>query len=101
VGLGVGLFLIAIGAILTWAVRNPENGSVNVHVMGVILMLVGLAGFLLSLLFWESWAGRGLWMRRHYVTTEAAPRRHRGWWGPRRRTYAEEAPAPPPSAPPD
>ena len=66
-GIGVGLFLIAVGAILTWAVSNPSDGSVNVHVVGVILMCVGLAGMLLSLLFWESWAGRGMWHRRAYA----------------------------------
>lgn len=108
-GLGAGMFLVAIGAILTWAVKNPEDGTVNVHVVGVILMVVGLAAFLLSLLFWESWAGVGyVTRRRRYVAGEDVPGRG-GYWGRRgtrrRTTYVEEVPPeapppPPPDAPP-
>jgi Domain of unknown function (DUF6458) len=57
-GLGVSLVLIAIGAILTWAV-NAEVSGVDIQVIGVILMIVGLVGFLMSLLFWSSWGGWG------------------------------------------
>lgn len=102
-GLGAGMFLVAIGAILTWAVKNPENGTVNVHTVGVILMLVGLAAFLLSLLFWESWAGGGYWRRRFVEEGPAAARRgYWGRWGTRRRTtYVEDVPAEPPPSPPE
>jgi hypothetical protein len=55
-GLGVSLVLIAVGAILTWAV-NADPEGLNVTAIGVILMIVGLVGFLLSLLFWSSWGG--------------------------------------------
>ena len=85
-GLGAGIFLIAIGAILTWAVRNPSGSAVDVHVVGVILMLVGLASALLSLLFWQSWAGGGYWIRRGH------PQRY----ARRRTTYVEEEAPPPP-----
>jgi hypothetical protein len=104
-GFGVGIFLIAVGAILTWAVRNPADSSVNVHVVGVILMLVGLAGFLFSLLFWESWAGPGYWLARRRYAAGTYPA-SRWYWSPvwsryRPRTYVEEGPpAPPPNAPP-
>ncbi|MFN2468201.1 MAG: hypothetical protein ABR521_08770 [Gaiellaceae bacterium] len=73
VGAGAGIFLIAIGAILTWAVKNPESGDVNVHVIGVILMCAGVAGVLLSLLFWESWVGPGRWVRRRTYAAPVAP----------------------------
>lgn len=53
----VSLFLIALGAILTWAVTASTNG-LNIHVVGVVLMLVGLVGFLLDMLFWASWGPR-------------------------------------------
>jgi hypothetical protein len=86
-GLGAGIFLVAIGAILAWAVRNPHDSVVNVHVVGVILMLVGLASVLLSILFWQSWAGWGYWSRRA----------HPGPYARRRTTYVEEEP---PDAPP-
>lgn len=99
-GLGVGILLVGLGAILTWAVKNPESGTINVHVVGVIVMLVGVAGFALSLFFWESWAGWGRMQRRRYMA-EAAPVR-RGWsfyGGRRRATYVEEGPPVPPAAP--
>jgi hypothetical protein len=75
-GLGVGIFLIAVGAILTFAV-NATSSSVNVDAVGWILMGVGLAGVLISLLFWQSWAGPGYWSSR------------------RRTTYVDDGPAPP------
>ena len=49
-GLGVGIFLIAIGAILTFAV-NSTSGAVDIHTVGWILMVVGLASVLLSMIF--------------------------------------------------
>jgi hypothetical protein len=55
VGIGASLFLIAIGAILTWAVEWSVSG-LDLNVVGVILMVVGILGLLLSLLFWSSFA---------------------------------------------
>lgn len=57
-GIGVSLILIAVGAILTWAVTAEVSG-VEVQTVGVILMVVGLAGGLISLMFWSSWGGFG------------------------------------------
>ena len=57
-GLGVGIFLIAVGAILAFAV-NATTSGVNVHAVGWILMAVGLLSILLSMVFWQSWAGPG------------------------------------------
>lgn len=54
-GIGVSLFLIAIGAILTWAVNITTSG-IDLNVVGVILMVVGVLGLLMSLLFWSSFA---------------------------------------------
>ena len=67
-GLGVSIFLIAIGAILAFAVNaDPEGFSVDT--VGWILMGVGLAGALLSMIFWSSWAGPGYWSERRRRTT--------------------------------
>jgi Domain of unknown function (DUF6458) len=49
--IGASLFIIAIGAILTFAVTDNLSG-VNVHVVGVILMLVGIVGLVLELMLW-------------------------------------------------
>ena len=65
-GLGVGIFLTAIGAILAFAV-NAEVSGVNIHTVGWILMIVGIAGVVLSMIFWSSWGGVGGGRRRTYV----------------------------------
>jgi Domain of unknown function (DUF6458) len=66
-GLGVSIFLVAVGAILTWAVTAEVQG-LDIQVVGVILMFTGVLGFLLSLLFWSSWGGPGYFGRRRRVT---------------------------------
>lgn len=48
--IGGSLFLIALGAILKFAVTDSVNG-INLGTVGVILMIVGLIGLVLSL-FW-------------------------------------------------
>lgn len=57
-GISVSLILIAIGAILTWAVSADVTG-VDLQTVGVILMVVGAVGGLISLAFWSSWGGFG------------------------------------------
>ena len=64
-GFGVSLILIAVGAVLTWAVHSTSS-AVDVNTVGVILMIVGLVGFLLSLAFWSTWWGPG-YFRRSYA----------------------------------
>lgn len=48
-GVGGGLFLVAIGAVLTWGVNASVSG-VNIHTIGVILMIVGAVGVFLDLI---------------------------------------------------
>ena len=62
-GLGVGIFLIAAGAVLAFAVHITNTGAVDLHTIGWILMIVGALGTLLSLIFWSSWAGPGYFSR--------------------------------------
>lgn len=57
-GLGTSIFLIAVGAILDFAVHVSSN-AFNVNTVGLILMIVGAFGVLLSLFFWNSWGGFG------------------------------------------
>ena len=57
-GLGVSIFLIAVGAILTWAVNATVSG-LEIQTIGVILMIVGALGLVLSMIFWSSWGGVG------------------------------------------
>jgi len=55
-GIGVSLFLIAVGAILIWAV-NATVAGVDIDAVGVILLVVGALGIVLSMIFWSSWGG--------------------------------------------
>jgi hypothetical protein len=57
-GIGVSLILIAAGAILTWAVNTTVSG-IDINTIGVILMVVGAIGLVMSLMFWSSWGGVG------------------------------------------
>jgi hypothetical protein len=75
-GLGVSILLIAAGAILAWAV-NADVSGVNIHAVGWILLIVGIVGGVLSMIFWSSWAGPGYWSR-----------------GGRRGPYPDEGPPP-------
>jgi hypothetical protein len=76
-GIGVGIFLIAAGAILTWGVTSEAEG-LNIDAIGVILMVVGLIGVLISLMFWSSWGGFGGIRRRTVVEDGGHVERPRG-----------------------
>ena len=57
-GLSLSLVLAAAGAVLIWAVSATASG-INIHTVGVILLVVGIVGFVTSLFFWSSWGGFG------------------------------------------
>jgi hypothetical protein len=57
--IGTSLFLIALGAILKWAITAHVEG-VNLQNMGVILMVVGGAGLALGLFLLMSARSRGI-----------------------------------------
>jgi hypothetical protein len=66
--IGLSLLLLAAGAILTWAVNATVSG-VNIHVVGVILMIVGALGLILSLILGAPFGGGGV--RRRDVVTDS------------------------------
>ncbi len=68
-GIGVSLILVAVGAILIWAVNATVSG-IELHTIGWILLAVGAIGALLSLIFWSSWGGVGGGWRRETVYRE-------------------------------
>lgn len=49
-GIGSSLFLIAVGAILYFAVDADISG-LEISTVGIILMVIGIVGLLLSLFF--------------------------------------------------
>ena len=71
-GISVSILLIAVGAILTWGVTADAEG-LDVNAIGVILMIVGLLGLVISLIFWSSWGGFGGWRRDTVVRDDRYP----------------------------
>jgi hypothetical protein len=57
-GMGASLVMIAAGAILAFAVHTSASGF-SIHTVGIILLVVGVAGVVLSAVFWSSWGGFG------------------------------------------
>jgi hypothetical protein len=53
-GIGGSIFLIALGAILTFAVNDATIGVLDLSVVGWVLMLAGLAGLIITIWFWQS-----------------------------------------------
>jgi hypothetical protein len=56
-GIGISIFLIAVGAILTFAVEVVAE-DVNLDTVGIILMVVGAIGLLASMTIFASWGDR-------------------------------------------
>lgn len=53
--IGSSIVLIAIGAILKWAVTTHVNGF-NIQTAGIVLLIVGIVGLLLSVLYTFVWS---------------------------------------------
>jgi Domain of unknown function (DUF6458) len=54
---GTSIFLIAVGAILRYAVTATVSG-IDITTVGLILMIVGIAGLVLSLFYMLAWGPR-------------------------------------------
>ena len=69
--IGTSIFLIAVGAILKFAVTDSISG-VDLATVGVILIVVGIVGLLLSVLWMTMWADRrrGVVLEREPVVRE-------------------------------
>jgi hypothetical protein len=92
-GIGLGVFLIALGAILTFAVDWTVAG-LDLRMVGRVLMVAGVVGLILFFVFWS---------RRRTPQVVAVPRQPRVDAAPR--TYdgatplPTTAPPPPPASP--
>ena len=75
-GIVTSMVLIAAGGIMRFAVTMQGHGF-NVHTTGVVLMIVGAIGAVLSIAFWASWGGFGHSNRgsgqRTGVTSQGTP----------------------------
>jgi hypothetical protein len=92
-GIGGSIFLLAVGAILAFAV-NASISGIDINVIGWILMAAGLVGLIITLWYWNS--------RRRTVVTRQTQQPVAGYTGdPRyaaeyRETRREDGPPPPP-----
>jgi hypothetical protein len=66
--IGAALLLIAVGAILRFAVQTVSTHGIDLHTIGDILMIIGVAGLLLWLFVW------GPWSRGRRTSPRQAPR---------------------------
>jgi hypothetical protein len=66
VTIGTSIFLIAAGAILRYAV-NIHSSSINIDTVGLILIIAGILGLVLSLLYMAFWADRARPRRDPYI----------------------------------
>ena len=79
---GFAIMLIAVGAVLRFAVATTSTHGLNLHVVGVILILAGVLGLLLSLLIWGrlnrrrnrpvGYDGRATFIRRRVFQDQAS-----------------------------
>ena len=57
-GIGISIFLVAVGAVMTFALDANNSNGVNLDTIGIILMIVGAIGLLASLTIFGSWGSR-------------------------------------------
>lgn len=90
-GIGGSIFLLAVGAILAFAVDADISG-IDINIIGWILMAAGLVGLVITLWYWNS-------RRRTVVTrqTQAPVAGQPGYPNQQVRSeYREDVPPPPP-----
>jgi hypothetical protein len=75
-GIGISVFLLAVGAILTFAVNATVSG-LDLSTIGVILMVVGGIGLVTSMIIFGggNWGGRRTVVRDEYVDEVPVGRR--------------------------
>lgn len=74
--IGTSLVLIAAGAILHYAVTAHVSG-IDIQTVGTILMIVGILGLILSLLYTFAWSDRSRHTADYDAPTQRQPPRDR------------------------
>jgi hypothetical protein len=73
--IGSSLFLIALGAVLRFAISTERTHGVNVWMIGVILMIVGAVGLAVSLVLLSTRRRTDVEYRRDGATLVEPPAR--------------------------
>ena len=84
-GIGISIFLIAVGAVLAFAIHVSSSG-VDLNTVGVILMIVGGVGLFATLIMFGGPGFGGVYRRSTYVEDGVAPAGRRVV----RRTYVDD-----------
>jgi hypothetical protein len=66
-GIGTSIFLVALGAILRFAVSDSEIAGIDLATVGLILMVAGILGLLISLFLLTQSRDRGVVARDRVV----------------------------------
>jgi len=68
-GIGGSIFLLALGAILAFAVDADISG-LDINVVGYVLMLAGLLGLVVTIWYWNSRRRPAVVQRQQPVVTD-------------------------------
>lgn len=68
--IGAALVLIAVGAILRFALTTVVTHGIWLHTVGVILMIVGVLGVILWLFAWGPWSRNRSTSTTRYTSVE-------------------------------
>ena len=71
-GVGTSIVLIAVGAILKYAVTASISG-IRLDTVGTILLIIGILGLVISLLYMAVWSDRDRGYRRERVVEDEVP----------------------------
>lgn len=97
-GIAVSLIVVAVGAILAFAVNPSGDPAIDPNTAGWIIMIVGLIGLILDILLWESWGPH--YMRRRQVAYDRGYPARPPSTAPRRTTVVEDEVVEAPPGPP-
>jgi hypothetical protein len=94
-GIGGSIFLLAVGAILAFAV-NADISGIDINIIGWILMAAGLIGLVITIWYWNS-RRRTVVTRQTSQPASGAPLQPNAQYqNEYRETRREDVPPPPP-----
>jgi hypothetical protein len=93
-GIGGSIFLLAVGAILAFAV-NADISGIDINIIGWILMAAGLVGLVITLWYWNS-RRRTVVTRQSSQPVAGSPAQPNAQYNEYRETRREDVPPPPP-----
>jgi hypothetical protein len=91
--IGAALLLIAVGAILRFALTTVVTHGIDLHTVGEILMVVGGIGLILWLCVWAPWARNRSETGRRYTSVQSDDSAQQGTYVREERRYEDQYPS--------